>query len=107
MDINAAIDAYSHVGGNTIRPLQELCGGGSIVAERLAAEINELQESILELVRARSGANGLSRAQIEQLARQYLAGVRPDVNDVGARGLLGYIVWIAWHDGWLRVDSKA
>jgi hypothetical protein len=68
MDINAAIEAYSSAGGNRIAPLEQLCRCSSVTAAMMAAEISTLQENILDLVRARSGANGLSRPQIEQIA---------------------------------------
>jgi hypothetical protein len=72
--------------------------------EALAAEISGLQEGILELVRAeaRARSKGLSMTEIAQVARQYLASVKPEVNEVGLHGLLRYVVWLAWHDGWLR-----
>ena len=105
MDINAAIDAYSYQGGNRLGRLQAICADSSI-AETLAAEISGLQEGIYELVRARAGADGLPRAQVEQVARQYLATARSDVNELGLTGLLRYVIWIAWHDGWLQLGSK-
>jgi hypothetical protein len=106
VDINLAIDAYSYQGGNRIGRLQAICADSTVAAETLAAEISGLQEGIYELVRARAGADGLPRAQVEQVARQYLAEARPDVNEVGLHGLLRYVIWIGWHDGWLQLDSK-
>ena len=106
VDINAAIDAYSYQGGNRSERLQAICADGSL-AETLAAEISGLQEGIYESVRARAGADGLPRVQVEEVARQYLAAARPDVNELGRNGLLRYVIWIAWHDGWLQLSSKS
>ena len=103
VDINAAIDAYSYQGGNRLERLQAICADDS-TAEALAAEISRMQEGIYELVRGRAGADGLLRAQVEQVAREYLAGARPEVDEVGLYGLLRYVIWIAWHDGWLQLD---
>jgi hypothetical protein len=107
VDINAAIGAYSHTGGNRIERLQALCAESPVAAEALAAEVSALQEGIIEQVRARAGVDGLSRAQVEQVARQYLAAARPEVNEGGLHGLLRYVIWIAWHDGWLQLSNKA
>jgi hypothetical protein len=104
-DINAAINAYSYQGGNRPDRLQAVCAHAP-AADKLATEISGLQEGIYELVRARAGADGLSRAEVEQVALQYLAATRPDVNEIGVHGLLRYVIWIAWHDGWLRFDDK-
>jgi hypothetical protein len=106
VEINAAIDAYSYQGGNRLGRLQALCTESSL-AETLAAEISGLQEGIYELVRARAGADGLPRAQVEQVAREYLAAARPDVTELGLDGLLRYVIWIARHDGWLQLGSSA
>jgi hypothetical protein len=105
VDINLAIDVYSHQGGNCLKQLQAICADSS-VTEALAAEISGLQEGIYELIRAQAGTDGLPRAQVEQVARQYLASARRDVNEVGLNGLLRYVFWIAWHDGWLQRDGK-
>jgi hypothetical protein len=99
VDINTAIDAYSRAGGNRIEPLQALYSRDPTSAKALAAEISNLQESIMDLVRSRAGKVGLAAAEIEQLARQYLATTKPEVNEVGLRGLLQYVTWLAWHDG--------
>lgn len=95
MDINAAIDAYSHAGGNQMESLLALCAGNWLVADALAAEISNSQEGIMESVRSHAGADGLPQAEIEQLARQYLAEARPHVNEVGFDGLLRYVIWLA------------
>ena len=100
-DINDAIEVYSHAFGNRIEPLRALCASND-GAEALATEIRELQESILELVRLQSGPDGLPQAQIVQLARQHLADRKPAVNEVGFHGLMRYVIWVAWHDGWLH-----
>lgn len=105
VDINAAIDAYSYQGGNRIGRLQAICADDAI-AETLAAEISSLQEGIYELVRARAGADGLPRAELDGVARQYLASARPDVNELGLDALLRYVFWIAWHDGWLQLGDQ-
>jgi len=101
MDINAAIDAYSQSFGNRIEPLRNLCGKAPTAHER-AAEIDALQQAIIDLVWSRAGDAGLTMGEIEQLAREYLSAARPDVNEIGLRGLLRYVIWFAWHEGYLR-----
>jgi hypothetical protein len=104
VDINAAIEAYSHAGGNRIERLRAICAD-SVETETTESEIRTLQEGILEQVREQAGADGLTREHIEQIARQFLA-VRPEVNEDGLDGLLRYVIWIAWHDGWLQLHRR-
>jgi len=105
VDINAAIDAYSQSFGNRVKPLRGLCADAS-TADKLAAEISALQQAIVDLAWSRARDVGLSMGEIEPLAREYLATARPDVNEVGLRGLLRYVIWFAWHEGYLRGSSK-
>ncbi len=109
VNINTAIDAYSYQGGNRLERLRTVCADSTGAADRLAAEISGLQEDIYALVRERVGETGdrLSRAEIEQLAQEHLAASRPDIDAGGLHSLLRYVIWIAWHDGWLRRDDKA
>jgi hypothetical protein len=107
VNVNTAIDAHSYQGGKRLERLRAVCADSPGDADVLAAEISGLQEDVYALVRARAGAKGLSRAEIEQLAREHLAAVRPDVDEGGLHSLLRYVIWIAWHDGWLRRDDKA
>jgi hypothetical protein len=99
VDINGAIELYSHAGGNRLDRLQEHCDAGAAV--KLAEEISNLQEGILTLVRSCSGPDALTRLEIHQVARQYLAEASADVTEDGLDGLLRDVIWIAWHDGWL------
>jgi hypothetical protein len=102
VSINAAIDVYSNSGGNLIELLRVLCGGDSIATETLAAQITKLQSDIFEIVRSRSGELGLSVAEIESVGWEYLTASRAGVDEIGFRGLMRYVIWIAWHDGFLR-----
>jgi hypothetical protein len=99
-DINGAIDCYSQSFGNRIEPLRQLCRDPEM-ADHLAAEICALQSSIVDLVWSRAGEVGLSMHEIEQVARECLA-TRPEINEIGLNGLLRYVVWLAWHEGYLR-----
>jgi hypothetical protein len=107
LNINTAIDAYSYQGGNRLERLRTVCADSPGAVDSLAAEISGLQEDVYALVRERAGAEGLSRAEIGQLAQEHLAAARPDIDAGGVDSLLRYVIWIAWHDGWLRRDDKA
>jgi hypothetical protein len=104
VNINAAITAYSHSGGNCNEALRPLCHSDKSAAAKLAALINELQGDIFDLVWSRSEAGALSAAQIEQIASAYLAEKKPEleIDDIGVSGLMRYIIWMAWHEGCLR-----
>lgn len=108
VDINAAIDAFSHALGNNIEPLKALCRADSNDVEPIAASIVKLQDDIFDLIRSRSKRSkdgALPLSEIEQIAREYLAAANPEVNELGYRGLMRFIVWMAWHDGWLQREK--
>ena len=109
VDINTAIDAYSYQGGNRPERLRAVCADSPGAVDGLAAEISGLQEDLYALVRKRVGetGEGMSRAEIGQLAQEHLAASRPDIDAVGRDALLRYVIWIAYHDGWLRRGDHA
>jgi hypothetical protein len=81
--------------------LRTLCGEAS-TAENHAAEIRALQEAVIDLVRQQAGDDVLPMDKIVKIGRKYLSVTRPQINEAGLQGLMRYIIWYSWHEGYLQ-----
>jgi hypothetical protein len=85
VDINTAIDAYSHAGGNRLDRFRAACLDAA-TADKLAAVISALQQDIVDQVWAQAGDAGLTMDEIERLAhRQAADGVHDEEDRTGGR----------------------
>lgn len=104
-DINAAIEVYSHSMGNRPEELAEYCAEHG-VAEReteIRKTIEAMQGEMLDKISERMRVSGpMSAAEIETLAAEHCGASVPEVDAAGVRGLLRWIVWMAWHEGFMK-----
>ena len=104
-DINTAIDAYSHSMGNRREALAEFCGTRGLVDREteIRAAIDKIQGDIFDLISRMARERGpLSADEIEKVTVGHCGRHYPDVNESGVRGLLRWIVWMAWHEGCMQ-----
>ena len=104
-DINAAIEAYSHSMGNRPEELAEYCAEHG-VAEReneIRTAIETMQGEVFDTISKRTRTSGpMSATEIETLATEHCRVSVPEVDEAGVRGLLRWIVWMAWHEGCMK-----
>lgn len=104
LDLNVAIEAFSHAGGNHIERLRARCSRtvpeSSIQA--LARRIEQIQTAIFEIVWKKSEQRALTGQEIVEIARQYCLAKEPEINETGLQALLQWIGWMAWHEGCLQ-----
>jgi hypothetical protein len=106
MDINAAIQAYSHSFGNRMEELLRMCDGDQKRADTWAEPVRMMQDDIVNLICAQSERRQLSAIEIEHIASVYLSAHAPEVTKQGLRGLMDYVGWMAWHEGYLATEQN-
>jgi hypothetical protein len=104
MNINHAIQADSNSLGNRMDALNESCtqAGCADSAPAVAERIRRMQNAIFALVCQRAPEPAtVTMPEIEQIARDWLASNETAVDEAGLNGILRWVVWMAWHEGYL------
>lgn len=86
--------------------LLSICDGDQNSADKWAERVRTMQGDILNSIGSQSERRQLSATEIENIAIVYLSAKAPEVNNQGLRGLMNYVGWMAWHEGYLATEKK-
>ena len=108
IDINAALDVFSHPTGNRPAELKALLHEQSNAAEIELVEerFRRTQNALYQLVIQRVEENGLSASELTILVKEYSKDYLANLDDIGRYALTRWLVWMCWHEG-LLIDDDA